>query len=293
MILRSLVVALLATTAATASAAVSTVDYDRLTVLPALTNPPASRDWRSNGAVTAVKNEGACDASWAFGVTGLVEGYHAINSGTLFNLSEQELVDCNGAGSGCGGGSTITGMRTVIARGGLATAASYPFTGLPGACKVAMPVATIPGAGRVPVGDETSLQGYVNQGPVMVLVGESAEFNAYSGGVFTGPCSTNPTRAMLVVGFGTGGDGDYWIVKNSRGSAWGSSGYVLLQRGANRCGIANYAVAVSNDALPAPAPATPAAIAVPTSSEWAVMLLALGLAASGWAAMRGGKRKAP
>ena len=269
--------------AGAAHATVSTVDYDRLAVLPATSTATTSRDWRANGAVTPVKNEGTCDASWAFGVTGLVEGYRAVNSGTLVSLSEQELIDCNGAGSGCSGGSPIAGLRTTIARGGLATSVSYPFTAVEGSCKASIPVSTIPGAGLVPPGDEVSLKAYVDQGPVMALVAASPDFDAYSGGTFTGNCGSNPTRAVLIVGYGTNADGDFWIVKNSRGVSWGSSGYIFMARGTNLCGIANHAVAVSDDPLPsAIVPAKP----VPSLNAWATLLLALGFAGAALVALR-------
>lgn len=286
MILRRVVAVLIAAASLPASATVSTADYDRLALLPALSTANASRDWRANGAVTPVKNEGACDSSWAFAVTGLVEGYRAVNFGQLFNLSEQELIDCNHAGSGCSGGSPIDGMRTVVTRGGLSTSASYPYTALEGTCKLGSPVATIPGAGRVPPG-EPSLQAYVDKGPVLALVATNALFDNYAGGTFTGPCpAVQPTRAVLIVGY----DASHWIVKNSLGPAWGSSGYILMARGANLCGIGNYAIAVSDDPLPPPAPAAP--IAVPTTSRWAVVILAMGFAAFGFAALRRNRRRA-
>jgi len=148
--LRLVIGGLLAGAAFSAGAVVFTTDYDRVTVLPALAGGPASQDWRAHGAVTPVKNEGQCDASWAFAVTGLVEGDHFIRAGTLKSLSEQELLDCTRSGSGCGGGSPIDALRTVIAKGGLAAEATYPYTAIAGMCKASTAVVTIPGAGRVP-----------------------------------------------------------------------------------------------------------------------------------------------
>ena len=49
-------------------------------------------------------------------------------------------------------------------------------------------------------------------------------------------------HGVAVVGYGTDPtSGDYWIVRNSWGSAWGENGYVRLKRGVNACGVANFA----------------------------------------------------
>lgn len=278
------VAALLAAAAVSARAVVFTTDYDRVTVLPALAGNPPDQDWRVHGAVTPVKNEGPCDASWAFAVTGVVEADHLIRAGTLPNLSEQELLDCTAPGSTCSGGSPIAAMRTVIARGGLATEAAYPYKAVAGICKASTPVATIPGAGRVPPGDEISLQNYVARGPVLALINESPAVDGYRGGIFTGPCSaTDPTQAVLIVGYATSGGVDYWIVKNSLGTSWGSSGYILMARHENLCGIANFALAISNDPLPPPmAPAIP----TPALNGWGIGLLLIGLAAFAFLSLR-------
>ena len=68
-----------------------------------------SWDWRDRHGrnwMTCVKNQGACGSCWAFGALGALESYMNIyyNQQFNFDLSEQDLISCSGAG-GCTGGS--------------------------------------------------------------------------------------------------------------------------------------------------------------------------------------------
>ena len=151
-------------------------------------------------------------------------------------------------------------------------------------------MATIPGAARVPPDDEVSLKAYVAQGPVLALIDASQpSFNFYPGGVYSDPAcrADNPTRAVLIVGYGTINGQDYWIVKNFFGTSWGAAGYIFMSRNNNNnCGIASFALAVSNDPLP-----PPSVPAIPMLRPWALGFLLLGFAALGFLMLR--KHPAP
>ena len=56
---------------------------------------PDNFDWREQGIVTPVKNQGACGACWAFVAIGAMESHETYeNNNTPVILSEQNLLDC-------------------------------------------------------------------------------------------------------------------------------------------------------------------------------------------------------
>merc|ERR1712167_296911 len=108
------------------------------------------------------------------------------------------------------------------------------------------------------------LEAVANTGPVSVAIeADQQSFQLYSGGVLTGSCGTNLDHGVLAVGYGSESGTDYWKVKNSWGASWGANGYVLIQRGVNKCGIADGppsypTVSGSPGPAPTPTPTPPA-----------------------------------
>ncbi|XVF36036.1 hypothetical protein REPUB_Repub19eG0023800 [Reevesia pubescens] len=250
------------------SAAVAAIDFKQ----PNLQEPglvrdiPDSLDWRKNGAVTQVKDQGSCGACWSFSATGAIEAINKIVTGSLVSLSEQELVDCDRSyNTGCEGGLMDYAYQFVINNHGIDTEEDYPYQGREKTCnkeKLKRRVVTIDGYTDVPTNNEKQLLQAVATQPVSVgICGSDRAFQLYSKGIFTGPCSNSLDHAVLIVGYGSENGVDYWIVKNSWGTRWGMKGYIHMVRNTGNsegvCGInmlASYPTKTSPNPPPPPPP---------------------------------------
>ncbi|XP_060171261.1 senescence-specific cysteine protease SAG39-like [Lycium barbarum] len=209
---------------------------------------PTTMDWRKEGAVTGIKDQGQCGCCWAFSAVAATEGINKIKTGKLISLSEQELVDCDTSSDmGCEGGLMDDAFKFIIKNHGLTTESNYPYEGTDGTCKTGKEsnhAAEITSYEDVPANSESSLLKAVANQPVSVAIDASgSDFQLYSSGVFTGECGTELDHGVTAVGYGEASDGtQYWLVKNSWGTNWGENGYIRMQRniGAEEglCGIA-------------------------------------------------------
>ena len=57
-------------------------------------------------------------------------------------------------------------------------------------------------------------------------------------------CGIRIDHTVVVVGYGSDEEGDYWIIRNQYGTQWGMNGYMKMQRGTRSpqgvCGMAMY-----------------------------------------------------
>ena len=215
---------------------------------------PESVDWRNNNAVTPVKDQGQCGSCWAFSTTGSLEGMYAIQTGELVSFSEQQLVDCDnfkhgGKDHGCNGGLMDNAFAWINENNGLCSEESYPYISGSGAtekCQTTcdnLPNSQLQSWVDVQSSDE-ALMAAVTLQPVSVAIeADQMDFQLYKSGVLTSDCGTTLDHGVLVIGYGTEGTEDYYLVKNSWGTSWGDEGYIKLGRGPQyndgegQCGI--------------------------------------------------------
>jgi len=217
---------------------------------------PEKVDWRTEGYVTEVKNQGHCGSCWAFSATGSLEGQHFNKTKNLTSLSEQNLVDCDHVDHGCGGGIMMNAFEYIIKNKGIDTEESYPYKAKNGEkClfEESNIGATLTSYKTLPSGDEKALQNAVATiGPISVAIDASRPtFHFYKKGLYHEPdCSSKKLdHGVLAVGYGGKEEEekssiyDYWLVKNSWGKTWGMEGYIKMSRNRkNNCGIATIPV---------------------------------------------------
>jgi C1A family cysteine protease len=227
--------------------------------VPASPRPLVSHfDWRESGKVTPVKNQGTCGSCYAFASTGNVESKILIDGGDLYNLSENNVKECEYFGSSCSGGNYWR-VTNFLATNGTVLETCDPYVAANVACKntceyvhtlldwrefshdTVAPTATIKAYLQTFGPIYTSM--YAGSGDAW-----NTEFNGYNGSYtlyYAG--SETPNHAVLIIGWDddlthAGGQGA-WIVKNSWGTSWGGTcgygterGYFTIAYGSARIG---------------------------------------------------------
>lgn len=206
---------------------------------------PASVNWYTTenpsgvSVVNGPKDQGQCGSCWAFSSVAAMESAHAIKSGKLVSLSEQQLVDCANTkvdkkyqSMGCQGGMMEDGFLYAETTA-MNTEAQYPYTATDGTCSP-QPNGVFNTVSFVDVtpndGDQTLAA--LARGPLSVgIEADSLWFQFYSGGVFNSKsCGQNLDHGVTAVGYGTENGKDYYLVKNSWGAAWGDKGFIKIAR---------------------------------------------------------------
>ena len=106
------------------------------------------------------------------------------------------------------------------------SSSSYPYTGRRGSCRFngGAVAAKVTGVSGVSDGKAA-----LASGPVAIALEANYGFQHYGGGIFTGSCGS-PNHAVTLVGWGSDGSSEYWIVRNSWGG-WGDAGHIKIKIG--------------------------------------------------------------
>ena len=213
---------------------------------------PTAVDWRDEGVVTSVKDQGRCGSCWTFSTTGTLESHYNIHVRgkeiDAIDLSEQQLVDCAGDfdNNGCSGGLP-SNAYSYINYNGLEITPTYEYHAADEAChhKAALSKVGLAGPYNLTEFNEEEMAKTIAFiGPIALSYQVNGEFKDYRGGVFTSDnCGTRKdevNHAVQAVGYGVDEETgmQFWTIKNSWGARWGDEGYFKMERGVNMCASA-------------------------------------------------------
>jgi C1A family cysteine protease len=205
----------------------------RLVRAPAGMYFPVGFDWRDEGGVTPVKNQGSCGSCWAFCAAAAFESQVLIYSGQNMNISEQAVLSCNTEGDDCGGGWMETAYDLWIDYGAVEEKC-MPYHEvdtdpcIQESCGVAAVLDSFYYVGDTVDDIKTALL----NGPVAAAMAVCGGFGSYTGGCYEDIC-TEINHGITIVGWDDSmcdGDGA-WIVKNSWGPDFGVDGYIYMKYG--------------------------------------------------------------
>jgi hypothetical protein len=219
---------------------------DHLVLLPEdKTSLPIAWDWRAQGGVTPVKNQGSCGSCWAFAVAAEMESKIKIHYQLTLDLSEQQIISCNPYGAGCSGGWAVAAYYVLMHHGGILEHC-MPYEGSDFVTCVQddyLKFTNISSWSHVANNVTQIKTAILNNGPVSTAVDANDAWDGYTGGVITAPGS-GTNHLVLIVGWDDRlGDNGAWIVKNSWGAGWGMNGYCYVAYGA--CNIGSGTTALS------------------------------------------------
>lgn len=195
--------------------------------------PLTSIDWQALGKVTPVKDQGQCNAGYAFSSVALAESYYLFDNINV-TLSEQQIIDCSTpyGNLGCQGGSRLGTINYILEKG-LTSSINYNYTGIhSNNCLKPSGGENKPNSTCQEYNDCANITEGLNTSPLTVSVNANS-WRTYRAGIYNGcPSGTVVNHDVLLIGVTAA----YWRIKNSWGVNWGENGYIRLKIG-NTCGI--------------------------------------------------------
>ena len=189
-----------------------------------------------------IRNQEQCGSCWDFSATEVLQDRLCINDGFHTLLGPQYQLDCDGEDYGCQGGY-VTRDFDFLYKVGAVTETCDPYlakdTGsCPTKCKDGKPMVHYKcKTPEFKIRSITTMQATIEQfGPLQTGFSVYSDFSAYKSGIYHHTSGYyRGGHAVKVIGFGETSGVKYWLVANSWGTAWGMSGFFMIQQG--DCGI--------------------------------------------------------
>jgi chitodextrinase/C1A family cysteine protease len=214
---------------------------------------PVSFDWRTQGVVTPVKDQGATNGCWSFGSAAGFEAKIKKKDGIERDLSEQFLCACNPFGySASGGGWWAHDLWwNYVPPGdngaGAVYESDFPYQYKDVDCTPHNHYEQLEGWAYTDDVEDTPWPSILHD-PTVAQVKQKLydwgpiptalcvdNWGSYTGGVLTTPSTSTATNHIVLI---TGWDdvNQCWIIKNSWGTGWGEAGYIRIKYGNNLVG---------------------------------------------------------
>ena len=215
--------------------------------------------------VGRIRYQGHCGGCWAFAAVEALGDRVCIKSGgrVAVDLSAQQLIACDTASNGCGGGYLLSTWK-YLQNIGVVSSDCYKYSfftkvfGVTGRCKLNWYGDFCPnnksqvpsfyksiGAYQLASEVETIQKEIYLYGSVEGGIQVYSDFLHYKYGVYRHVYGKSVGgHAIKIVGWGSDGGVDYWLVANSWGTGWGQlGGYFKIKRGVDECEIESFVFA--------------------------------------------------
>eukprot|EP00771_Trimastix_marina_P000537 gnl/Trimastix_PCT/1557.p1 GENE.gnl/Trimastix_PCT/1557~~gnl/Trimastix_PCT/1557.p1 ORF type:complete len:565 (+),score=105.19 gnl/Trimastix_PCT/1557:1015-2709(+) len=212
---------------------------------------PASLDLRDQfggcASIKTVLNQGTCGCCWTFASTSATADRLCMHGQVNKVMSPQYQLDCDRTceGSicqqGCRGGYLHLAFQFQQNKG-VTPLEHRPYMTVQSDCPATWthPVYKPTGFARLLTVDAIK-EALYRRGPVAATFMAHADLKTFPGNtVYEWNGLSDPDdgyHAIKIIGYGSESGKDYWIIQNSWGSGWGSSGYFKMLRGSNHCNI--------------------------------------------------------
>uniref|UniRef100_A0A1I7UE39 Pept_C1 domain-containing protein n=1 Tax=Caenorhabditis tropicalis TaxID=1561998 RepID=A0A1I7UE39_9PELO len=237
-----------------------------------------SRDqWPNCSSIKMIRNQATCGSCWAFGAAEIISDRICIQSNGSQQpvISVEDILSCCGSscGYGCKGGYSLEALKFWNSKGAV-TGGDYGGSGCQPYSFAPCKKGTTCVEGTTPSCKTTCQKSYQNavyqkdkhfgtsayklvsksvvaiqteiyhNGPVEASFKVYKDFYQYESGVYhyvSGDLVGG--HAVKIIGWGTEGGEDYWLIANSWGTSFGEKGFFKMRRGTNECQIEGNVVA--------------------------------------------------